>query len=316
MRRRTRLAAAAARLSAPVWPSHLLFVKTKKCAGTTVALVVRRIARLANISMFSVAPWEWSKSHPCASLATHPPFRALLDTHPRHIGFSYECSRTSLEPMVSAHMRGALALTIVREPLARALAAFYHFGVGFQQKPNTTAAKLAWLQKERDSLFQYIRRPADATPAAALANYDVVLITERLDESMVRLRLRLGLPQHAVLYFDGKTSHGRSKDGVLRRPPHVPLAWEEPAFRDAAAAVVRGSADAELYALAVSAHERAVAALQPNFADELGAFRTLLGEARQACTRAAWRRSGRGTDGCYNHGRENGCLYTCLDGFK
>ena len=79
---------------------------------------------------------------------------------------------------------------------------------------------------------------------------------------------------------------------------------------------VRGSADAELYALAVSAHERAVAALQPNFADELGAFRTLLGEARQACTRAAWRRSGRGTDGCYNHGRENGCLYTCLDGFK
>ena len=99
-------------------------------------------------------------------------------------------------------------------------------------------------------------------------------------------------------------------------PSHVPLAWEEPAFRDAAAAVVRGSADAELYALAVSAHERAVAALQPNFADELGAFRTLLGEARQACTRAAWRRSGRGTDGCYNHGRENGCLYTCLDGFK
>ena len=134
-----------------------------------VALVVRRIARLANISMFSVPPWEWSKSHPCASLATHPPFQALLDAHPRHIGFSYECSRTSLEPMVSAHMRGALALTIVREPLARALAAFYHFGVGFQQKPNTTAAKLAWLQKERDSLFQYIRRPADATPAAVSA---------------------------------------------------------------------------------------------------------------------------------------------------
>ena len=140
--------------------------------------------------------------------------------------------------------------------------------------------------------------------------------TARYCEEPEEARLRLGLPQHAVLYFDGKTSHGRSKDGVLRRPPHVPLAWEEPAFRDAAAAVVRGSADAELYALAVSAHERAVAALQPNFANELGAFRTLLGEARQACTRAAWRRSGRGTDGCYNHGRENGCLYTCLDGFK
>ena len=81
------------------------------------------------------------------------------------------------------------------------------------------------------------------------------------------------------------------------------------------AAVVRGSADAELYALAVSAHERAVAALQPT--SPTSSARSEPSLARRAKrARAAWRRSGRGTDGCYNHGRENGCLYTCLDGFK
>lgn len=300
-------AAEAVRAGAPLGRS-LVFVKTKKCGGTTAAGVFRRIGAHHNVSFFS----------PQVRRAGQAELRAWADAQRARLGASAPlgwAEEAELPAWLPELLPGAFRATILRSPIERAFAAFYHFAMN-HGKPNTTEAKRRWVSAEASSMFDYVRGAA-TTVRAALAQYDLVLLVERLPESLVALQMSLpGVRLCDVLYMPAKTKHFSA-----RRRPHIPLAWEEPQLVADVRAAFGAGRDAALYDAASAALDAAVARLRPHgFDARVAALRAMLRGAQPACADPASRKAlqwavfGRQAfpkSRCYH--RDTGCNYNCLD---
>ncbi|KAH8092289.1 sulfotransferase family [Aureococcus anophagefferens] len=98
----------------------------------------------------------------------------------------------------------AFLWTVVREPLARGVSAFFHFEATKHRGNHSDANVVAYLESEGNFLWNYLRtnkrsapRPGDVDEL--LDVYDLVGTTELFDETMVVLATRLGVPLGDVL---------------------------------------------------------------------------------------------------------------------
>lgn len=193
---------------------NLFFIKTPKVGGSTVGGVVRRIADHHGLSgarllkVIDPEPGIW---------ANHNPYTTMEEHH-----------RKLKMP--------TLIFTFIRKPIERALSYFYHIEVSRKQKESTAQRKIAYLKKIVDEQYDYIRPqeilegvdPVDA----ALGTYDFIGITDRFQESIMMLAVRLNVTMCDILYLKAKDSHSGSVDDQgVQMTPHLALSHEPAAVQ-------------------------------------------------------------------------------------
>lgn len=299
----------------------LVFVKTKKCGGTTAAGVFRRIGAAHNVSFFS----------PAAKRAKESDARAFVEGSRSALGPATPlgwAEEAPYRPWLSELFPGSFRATVVRRPIERSFAAFYHFAMN-HGKANTTEVKRRWISDEASAMFEYLgglrqaegSRAEEGASAASilevLGRYDLLMLVERFAESVVVLQMSLpGVRLCDVLYLPAKVSHFST-----RRRVHVPLGWEEPQLvADIRLAFAAGK-DEALYAAASIRLDEAISRLRPaGFDNQLRLFSQMLAAVQPACSDPMQRQAlifqayGKRQpfrDRCYF--RDTGCNYHCLD---
>ena len=148
-------------------------------------------------------------------------------------------------------------------------------------------------------------------PSKLLTRFDLVGITERFDESLVVLKLKLGLGFQDILYLSSKNSSDTTHAGGHRTEAHDGVTEPDDVL---AALKSLNDYDNILYKLANKALDQRIKDLQPSFQGEFRIFKMLLSAAQAAC--ADWQawdaaRSIPASERCY--WSDNGCGYHCLD---
>jgi hypothetical protein len=112
--------------------------------------------------------------------------------------------------------------TIIRDPKARAVSQFFHFQVSRNKVEPTDQKFQNWIQTDQWMYRYYLRTlsvetqadvwNANYDPVAAankiIQDYDIIGVTERMDESAVALQFLLGLTTGDILYTNAKNSGG------------------------------------------------------------------------------------------------------------
>jgi len=282
-------------------------VKLPKVGGSTLGGVVRRIA--AHSSLSGVKGAKWIQREP-GVWAAHTPFRKL-----------------PVNNLTNAY----LLLSAVRHPLQRALSQFYHFELSRSKIHKSLeewhASKLETLHSVKDPEYRYLASQEmldsltmNATMRAAevVHMYDFLVVTERMDESLLLLAHKLRLPWTEMLYLAAKVSTEQRSEllGSRTRPVvvHPPLLQEpEEVLRLIPEFEARNQIDYEIVRLANARLDQ--------LADEYGKdrlhadlfqFRAALEKVRKECIKqdppvplveAA--------KPCYYS--DNGCGHECID---
>ena len=165
--------------------SNIVLVKVPKAASTTTSSVVRRVAAHQGLSNFR--QHTWIDNEP-GVWANHERFRELA-------------------PRVAALRQPFILVTAIRNPLTRAMSQFYHFEVLGRHVDPTLDNKLTFLSKMANFQFHYITHDYSATVDAALSNYALVGVTERMDEFCVQLADLFGISLTDVLSKSAKVHH-------------------------------------------------------------------------------------------------------------
>ena len=209
-------------------------------------------------------------------------------------------------------------MTTVREPASRCLSQHYYFN----STPITDATRLEALRKCGDFMTRYLWPPGGAaaphSEAAAnvLQTYDLVGVSERLDETLVLVAASLGVPLAHVLVASAKNSSRATRDpetGHLA-PRHPPLHLESPAVRVYAGGASFAARNAQDLALWRGANARIEARFEGS-----PALRAALDALRGLQVRASARCAPEFTaDGYPAHGlrclfNDQACNYECLD---
>ena len=235
------------------FPSDVVFVKGKKVAGTTVGGVMRRLGRRYGVRFFSPKVPQRSS----AAWRSGDREKWILREFERFYGESNGSSfcgwaqeqtlslrRTGLEETALAALaKGALRVTVIREPLAHAVSACTHFGPcavkteGNKVFANTSAAaRVDWVQKSLGpaQMWRFITPwPSElttllkeeghhnfskATCAVAQDFYNVVLLADDIDASLVAMAFVLDVALEDVLYVAAKTTHTERRPPVQAQP--------------------------------------------------------------------------------------------------
>jgi hypothetical protein len=207
----------------------------------------------------------------------------------------------------------AFLWTVVREPLARGVSAFFHFEATKHRGNHSDANVIAYLESEGNFLWNYLRtnkrsapRPGDVDKL--LDVYDLVGTTELFDETMVVLATRLGVPLGDVLSVSAKnTSVAGARDPMTGEAfVHADASqiarvreWAEKTGFEA-----RVAADYALWRNASARVRRDVRPLER----ELAEYRRLMRAVADPC--AADPRNFE-EDQCL--WRDNGCAQPCID---
>ena len=283
---------------------NLVFVKMQKCASSTTAGVVRLVALRHNLSGYQSEAWIQSEpgvwaSHGAVS-AYGPPSWALL-------------ARLQLP---------TLLLTMVREPLDRAISAFYHFvytrhpectpGVWRKMSPqsppiynNHTRNLIGYLASKtantsthcsgsvaNNFMHNYMRprHLPNVSPSQLVHMYSFVGVVERYNESMALLAKRLHLPIRELVALDAKLSAGggvtgRRDDLGKRFYAHPTIGNEPEAVRAYALRewVPANALDYGLYRAADAALSRTFEA-DTSLSEAARMYSALLSLARKTCS--------------------------------
>jgi hypothetical protein len=129
--------------------------------------------------------------------------------------------------------------SILRDPTARTISRWFHFGVSFYQHDPTLPNFLSALRAPNDFMFYLkdlmvknmtIYNPKELSRNVVnyteiveniLDAYDFIAITERMDESLVVLKLLLGLSFEEILYAHPARSAGGYSNGVPNKRPCI-----------------------------------------------------------------------------------------------
>ncbi|KAG1681181.1 hypothetical protein FOA52_015624 [Chlamydomonas sp. UWO 241] len=321
---------------------RVLYIKTYKTGSSTLAGILRTVAAARGMhvidpggdSQVNRADWQ-------ADLAAEPAGRCfdMVASHTQRAGWQDEA------------LPGATRITIVRDPVQRALSGFYHSRrtpfcrvlccslrstrcKGSLGDAACTAAgdalKLRWAREctsMHDAQLAFMVLSADegggTSPVQAVSHYDLVAVMERFDESLVVLRHVLGLELGELLYVKAKslphnyTYNLPGGEGSTSLPPVTRLleAEELPAFK--AALAERNRLDTEMVAEANRRLDEHVAAIGKHVVmQELAQLQELQQQVLIACAdaAAAARTLGRPGYDPWNdcHWRDNGCARDCI----
>ncbi|KAK7242678.1 hypothetical protein SO694_00016359 [Aureococcus anophagefferens] len=169
--------------------SLLLYVKLPKCASSTTGGVARRVAARHGL----VGARKTGKHHcppPDASAVPCGPFRNGQQVWANHMKL-----REAILHVPSPLERRVFLFTVVRDPMARAVSNYLHFGVTRKHKPHNDSDIGAYLLGMHDGpLVSYASPGPGDAPARLLATYDLVGTVELYDETMTLLKGALGVP--------------------------------------------------------------------------------------------------------------------------
>ena len=286
-------------MSAARVPS-IVFIKTPKCASSTAGGIVRRIAWRHNLS------GARDSGTVLLSSTGLPIARSKLPRGP--FVWASHASREKLQPqLVSLRPNLPLLVSIVREPAARALSSVYFF-TGLSRGLYNQSVWKTWnwtdvFMKHLNSceswpfvcpnfMLRYIRWANVQGPHAALRQYSLVGVAERLDVFAVLLANLTGVPLTSVLYANSKM--------VDFPRPETPAAVRH--FIDTEWAT-QNQLDFELYNLSNARLDEQLAGNE-ELRDRLVTFRNMQALVATSC---------RYTDADECLWLDNGCGFACHD---
>lgn len=249
----------------------ILFQRPEKTGSTTIAGMVMRLAH----NRAATKPFEKCKHR---------------SNHGKASAYHY----------ANRDKSKSFLFSIIRDPTARAISRFFHFEVTvFQHEP--TDAKFRQVMMRRDyynALLQDLstsnvslafpgKMNYDKAVRNILQEYNLVMIMERLDESLVVLQMLLHLDVNDILYIRARSS-GSFSNGFPDRPciyiipsfitPGMAKFFESPQWK------ARIDGDELLYKAAYQSLDRTIDSLgRPEFETKLAAFRQERQRAEQLC---------------------------------
>ena len=332
-------------------PSGLLYNKMPKAASSTTAGIILRISDGYSIRHFGGVEGK-NGTHavgevpPCPNQVSHRP--------------NYSAGRAYGNRLPYPQ---SMLLSTVRDPAGRALSRLYFQEVSQQQHAPTDANMLQWLRQKTNSQFGAISpgmggfqlaylslgaigkdtawvadRPEDVIEPLAVhenvrrvvSDYDLLLVVERYDESLVVMQLLLGLDPSDIAYLRSKSAggyfyseRGVGKDGIGQCVKLVPAVASE-AVRAHLDGPEWHSANYGDYLLREAASQSLDLTIdnvlgRKRFDEALQSFRSLCALAEDRCTsEAIFPCSSDGTpqversrESCYE--KDWGCGAQCLD---
>jgi len=180
-----------------------LFIKPMKASSTTGASITLRIAQ--NLGKLN----NFSDGKACRSFTHHS-----------------SANRMDISRLDKSE---SFLWSILRDPTRRTVSEYFHFYVTRLGRSSDDDSFKAWLREKNDYQDFFLkwlmetrppRRRAVPNPSyvinSLLKRYDLLALTERMDESTVALQLLLGLNTTDVLFLNSKTSGGYD-DGKFRK---------------------------------------------------------------------------------------------------
>ena len=286
---------------------HVFFLKVHKAASTTVLNVLCRFALQRhlnvmlpkNVNILSESSKNWGS----AAVAL-PPGVPRFDMLFNHLVFNEQLIRQNLYP-------DSKFIGIVREPLSQSVSAFRYYRQMFKLSylvripgPDPLVTYLqspeAWDHSNLAFSFTHNRMSFDfgmdngglmGNPKR-IADYvtylnrtfDLVMVSERFDESMVLLKRLLGWRLQDVIYiksnvFSATAAVASRHTKVASRPVHQYNFTEEQRQRHRKF----NAADYALYEHFSKLFQQRVEAQGQTFAEEVAAFKSLLQQVAQFC---------------------------------
>ena len=298
-------------------PSHegLLYVREMKTGSSTLAGVVLRIAhRKAKVLLPN-------STLPCKIRVDHSPARAL-DYGARDKNKSF-------------------LLSLLRDPTKRAISQFFHFQVSEGRVTPTDANFQQFLQDHEDRMSNYYVKDLAMTRVRSrqlkstnnytelvqeiIHEYNFIGITERMDESLVVLKMLLGLELGDILYMSAKRQGSFTSSGTREGPTciYIVPSFVTPGMKEFFASdywKTYVAADMVLYKAAQASLDKTIEKLgRKEFEKNLAEFRMARERAQTRCdSRTIYRCDPRGE---YIGGNSTclmwdiGCGQECLDEF-
>jgi len=258
---------------------NMIYIKVGKTGSSTTGGIMRRIA--SRHCLFGVTE-ELSEARPVN-------FEPAVSANHGHA----TCKVTLNQ---QGFINPAILVTQIRDPAARALSHFYWF------ESRETFAKpdevIAYLQSNISGSYEldYIRLDNDAGVSQTIANYTLIMILERLPESLVVLKHLLRLEFCDLLFVSSKVA--TDPTGLSEQPPEVSSYFASPEFSK------RYEPDLLLYAAANRSLDLWIDRIgRKEFQEDLAAFSSLLDQVKSQCSHE--------THPCY--WGDNGCGYQCID---
>jgi hypothetical protein len=270
----------------------IAYIKVPKTGSSTWAGIMRRIGSRHGLKHVHDGP-SWIKK----------------DMKPSASVWANHGHRISMERELFKLMPNATYVTLIRDPVDRALSQFYHIQVSRRGVKDDDSEKTKYLSKTNAQFqMQYIQQKEESqTPAEIMESYTFIGVTERFDESLLILGRKLGLNNSDLLYLRSKESGKKSSDAYDRgktTAKHPPFAQESDAVH-AAALNLQSSGDVALHQLANAALDKAISEYH-NFEKDLKEFQTVLNELEDTCR-------SRFEESCLWN--DNGCAQDCINDY-
>lgn len=275
----------------------LVFVKTPKAASSTGAGISLRIAKQVGNRLYNTS---------CSVNYTHP--------------FAFFRGHAKRSPNKS------LLWTIVREPVERQLSAYSFF---FLTRRGLTTANITntnitdFLTNSKGGQFQYIatrKRKSEYLESASLKQrqdlvgnllqfYHFIAIAERMDESLVAMKMLFGLHHDDLIVLPSKVGYDSH---TCRRVEQIPITKELKEFLQTNFTV--DNIDYLLYNAANLSLDRTIKRLgRERFQVELKEHQRLQALAERECTLQELPCSKNGTARKECYADDSGCGYPCVD---
>jgi Galactose-3-O-sulfotransferase len=202
--------------------SGIIFIKPHKTGSSTGAAINLRISRnLAKrqqkqrmaLNLSTVVDKRYDV---CQSRFHHGRAALLIPNRTKHY---YDPTSTDIDP---PKIRRSVLWTMIRDPTARSISAFFHFAVSRQGVEPTDTNFMKYVKGESGAYYlKYLYTKGNFnrndSPQkiinSILQEYDFIGITERMDESAVVLMMLLNLKMSDVLYLRAKTQGGYDDGG-------------------------------------------------------------------------------------------------------
>jgi hypothetical protein len=179
-------------------------------------------------------------------------------------------------------------LSSVREPLARCRSEFYHFIVSRKhQDPSSATLQRSFAGDScNDRLWDYLAINHDETVEQVVDRYHLLLVAERMDESIVAMSYLMQLPLASLVHLAAKVSAEGRPDGVGAIQIPAPPLDNEPAnvqavYRDGWFEE-RNKRDALLHRLANERLDKVLAVI-PNLSEQLRLLRDMQARVLVQC---------------------------------
>lgn len=295
----------------------LLFVREMKTASSTLSGVLLRLAHRRGL-VVNKSTSSGVETIPCRLRISHSSAREM-EYHKRDVEKSF-------------------LLSLLRDPTKRAISHYFHFIVSQQKHdPTDENFKGYFLRENSPWSSYYIKDLAmraedlpdedsdskdDFSVNQILSQYNFIAITERMEESLIVLKLLLGLEMEDILFMPAK-KHGSFTTGV---PPERPCVYIVPPFLTPGMQEFFESQywknytriDQRLYDAAVQSLDNTIEALgRQKVQEEVLVFRQALQYAHQRCEeRTVYKCNSKGdfvdsNSTCYMW--DVGCGYECLN---